>query len=126
MHSGARPGQNRPERGAASVIRNTHRVRLLAALAAAAALTSAAAVSRSSPSSAPADPPAQEALGPAEARYTVREYMGVVAVFSGDKLVRLTDCAVAALPARDRASLAAGVAVEDEQSLAMLLEDYAH
>lgn len=71
-----------------------------------------------------------EASAPAKvqsSKYIVREYMGMIAVFSGEdenKILNLTDYPVSVLPEADRESLSKGIAINDDQELAMLLEDY--
>lgn len=60
-------------------------------------------------------------------KYIVREYMGMIAVFSGEdenKILTLTDYPVSVLPKADRESLSEGIAINDDKELAMLLEDY--
>ena len=100
----------------------TLRLRLAAGLGTLALGLTGAAALRPSPAPVPVSAAVAEVSAPL---YTVREYMGVVAVFSPENgLVRLTDCAVASLPEQDRLRLTEGVTVDSEEALAMLLEDY--
>ena len=57
---------------------------------------------------------------------TVRESDGIVAVYSGvsGELITAIDYPVAGLPRADRDLLSDGIAVESDDELAMLLEDY--
>lgn len=102
--------------------------RLLCVLGASALLMGLAAVQDLQPRSlaASVDLPVEAAVSAPAPAYLVRELDGVVAVFSGDgsELLQLTDSPVSALPTSDRASLRSGIAVADDQALAMLLEDY--
>ena len=102
--------------------------RLLCVLGASALLMGLAAIQDLQPRSlaASGDLPVETTVPAPAPAYLVRELDGVVAVFSGDgsELLRLTDSPVAALPTADRTSLQSGIAVADDQALAMLLEDY--
>ena len=59
-------------------------------------------------------------------KYLVRESDGIVAVYSGvsGELITAIDYPVAGLPRADRDLLSDGIAVESDDELAMLLEDY--
>ena len=59
-------------------------------------------------------------------KYLVRESDGIVAVYSGvsGELITSIDDPVAGLPRADRDLLSDGIAVESDDELAMLLEDY--
>jgi len=110
---------------------NNRQTRALCVLGASALLMGTAAVidlqaGGASPAPVSAEIPTQTATQAPLPAYLVRAQDGMVAVFSGDgtQLLRMTDASVAALPAPDRAELASGIPVNDELSLAMLLEDY--
>ena len=59
-------------------------------------------------------------------KYLVRESDGIVAVYSGvsGELITAIDYPVAGLPRADRDLLSDGIAVESDDELAMLIEDY--
>ena len=59
-------------------------------------------------------------------KYLVRESGGIVAVYSGvsGELITAIDYPVAGLPRVDRDLLSDGIAIESDDELAMLLEDY--
>ena len=84
--------------------------------AACAAAASVAAILHGTPGT-KADPPP---------KYLVRESGGIVAVYSGQsgELITSIDYPVAGLPRADRVLLSEGIAVESDDELAMLLEDY--
>lgn len=110
---------------------NNRQTRTLCVLGASALLMGTAAVLDLQVSGAPEAPvsaeiPAQTAVQTPLPAYLVRAQDGMVAVFSGDgtQLLRMTESCISALPAPDRADLEAGIPVEDDLSLAMLLEDY--
>ena len=111
---------------------NNHTTRILCVLGSSALLMGTAAVRQLSSAPSPvliaaAETAAAEPLPASPApTYLVREADGWVAVFSGDgsELLRMTDSRVSALPQGDRQRLRDGIPVSDDQSLAMLLEDY--
>ena len=96
------------------------RLRLAAvAIGAAVIMASAAALSGGEPVEASADIPTPQA------KYLVKEHMGMVAVFSeGGQIIKLTDFPVSTLPKADREELSKGVAVDSDVELALLLEYY--
>ncbi len=62
-----------------------------------------------------------------EAKYIVKEYQGLVAVFvpdSPDVPQKLLDARVSALPKADRNMLEEGILVYSDEELSRLLEDY--
>ena len=99
--------------------------RLLALFSAAALLMSGAAAYSLEEKEVPAATPQPVETAPVPA-YLVRELNGCIAVFSGDgaDLLRRTDYPAAALPLADRQGLEAGIPVDSDEALAMLLEDY--
>ena len=69
--------------------------------------------------------PAPAAAGQ-PSRYTIGEWEGQLAVFEGDQTfpMQVYDVFVSALPEEQRRQVQAGIPVEDETQLSLLLEDY--
>ena len=104
-------------------------IKYIAPPLAAVIMSSAALFSVNEPSSTPLQvSPAFESKNTGEKEasglYTVREYMGKIAVYSSDgQLLKLTSGEVASLPKADREALAKGIELDSSEQLAMLLED---